>query len=884
MTTHTLVERDALLEELAGALHDAARSGGRMVLISGAAGVGKTAVARAVAEAAPSGVQRLVGYCDPLVTPQALGPLLDMLDQSPRLARAVDGTRHQLFSAFVRELASVQSLAVVEDVQWADAATADLLVHLGRRVSTTRSLVLVTFRAEELDGDHPVRAALDGLAAQPGVLRRELEPLSVGGVASLARGRHIDVDQLHARTGGNPFFVTEVLAAPGWAVPPTVADAVRARSRRLPPAARAVLDTAAVEAGSARLGELTELGHAASDVDAAIVSGMLVHTDGRVRFRHELARLGVLSDLAPAARVERHQRWLELLQATAPADDEAARVAAHARAAHDRAATVSWSRRAAVHATGHGTHREAAAHLDAALDAGDALEPGERATLLSALAHELSLVDRRAEAARACEAALRLRRGLDNPAATMVVQAELARARWGAGDGEAARRLMAEAVDEAAQLESTTMAASTARAVAFVRAWAGYLAMLARDDVAARRLTSSAVQIARSQRLDDILVTALNALGSTMIVGGRDLAGVARLEESRRLAAAIGAEAAEADALVNLGSALGEVREYVLAARYLEEGLEFARARDLDAAAHYVTAWLARVRYEQGRWGEAESLLDHLDPTATASPISAIVGLTVRGGLRVRRGDPGDHELDEAWRLAQRTGDLQRLWPVAAARAEAAWLTGVGTKSAALDVQAVLAMAEDRSVEWARDELTLWLSRLASHDHGVTDGSTAFALELAGEHAAAAEAWRALGCPHELAWALAETGDEAAMREALRILQSLGARPLAARVRRKMRARGVTAVPLGGRTTTTTHPSRLTERQLSVLELVAAGRTDRQIAERLFLSPKTVGHHVSAILAMLGVDGRTAAARLAVERGWVAKMGSPPQVSERAAP
>lgn len=896
MTTPELVERDLVLDELSDALAAASRGHGRMVLLEGDAGVGKTAVAAAVAARASSGVQRLVGSCDPLTTPQSLGPLLDMVEQSPRLASAARGTRHELFSALLRELSARQTLAIIEDVHWADAATADLLVHLGRRVTGTRALVLVTLRAQDLASDHPARIAIDGLATQRGVVRRTLEPLSVSGVARLVGGRAIDVEQLHARTGGNPFFVTEVLAAPGWAVPPTVADAVRARARRLPVAARAVLDTAAVEAASASLQHLIALGHAPADVDAAIASGMLVHAAGRVGFRHELARLGVLGDLAPAARAERHRAWLRLLEHAAQHEADAARFAAHARGAADRAATVVWSRRAAAYAAGHGTHREAASHLEAALAAGDALEPAERATLLSALAAEHSLIDRRGDAVAASEAALRLRMQLGDHEATLVARAELARAKWGLGDGAVARALMAEAVAEADRLASPAMSPTTARAVAFVHAWAGYLAMLARDDAAARRWATSAVRIARAHRLDDVLVVALNALGSTMIVGGHDLAGVQRLEEARELASALGAEGAEADALVNLGSALGEVREYALAGPCLERANAFAQARDLDAAAHYVTAWLARVRFEQGHWGEAEALLTALDLEHQGSPISAIVGLTVLGGLRCRRGEPVGDALERAWQLAQRTGDLQRLWPVVAARAEAVWLLGAAAPDPSLlgDLGAALAMAEERGLEWARDELRLWLARLdaggASCERAARrDGGTAFALALAGSHATAAEAWRALGCPYEQAEALAEAGDEASLRHALALLQQLGGVPLAARARRRLRAQGATAVPLGPRPAARTHPSGLTARQLDVLELVAAGCTDRQIAERLFLSAKTVGHHVSGILAALGVDGRTAATRLAVERAWVgddrsAKMGNPPQAGAHAAP
>lgn len=371
---------------------------------------------------------------------------------------------------------------------------------------------------------------------------------------------------------------------------------------------------------------------------------------------------------------------------------------------------------------------------------------------------------------------------------------------------------------------------------------------------------------------------ALNARGATRIVGARSLEGVQQLEEARERAVQLGDEAAVADALVNLGSALGEIREHALASDWLERAISYTADRDLDAARHYVTAWLARVRLGQGRWDEAERLADGLELDPGASPVSAIVRLSALGLLRARRGAAVGDALEEAWRLAVRTDDLQRLWPVVAARAEAAWLTGSGTDDVAADLVEVDARAADLDLAWAQDELAHWRQRLGGPRAVAADGhGTPFALHSAGRALEAAAAWRALGCPYEQAWAQLEAGDEASVREALGILLELGAAPLADRARRRLRALGATSVPRGPRTTTTTHPSALTARQLAVLELVAAGLTDRQIGERLFLSTKTVGHHVSAILARLGVDGRTAAARLALDRGWIDAAPAPVQ-------
>ena len=246
-----LLERGAFLASLEGWL-DAARHGqGCMVLLGGEAGIGKTALARAFCDRHGADARVLWGACDALRTPRPLGPLLDITREVGwELARlvAAEPTRHRLFGAFLDLLASAREpvVAVVEDAHWADEATLDLLLFLGRRVADSPAVVLVTYRDDEAGREHPLRTVIGDLATARWVHRLDLPPLSRAAVASLADPHGIDPDRLHRVTGGNPFFVTEVLGAAGGEVPPTVRDAVLARTARLTPAARAALDAARV--------------------------------------------------------------------------------------------------------------------------------------------------------------------------------------------------------------------------------------------------------------------------------------------------------------------------------------------------------------------------------------------------------------------------------------------------------------------------------------------------------------------------------------------------------------------------------------------------------------------------------------------------------------
>ena len=231
--------------------------------------------------------------------------------------------------------------------------------------------------------------------------------------------------------------------------------------------------------------------------------------------------------------------------------------------------------------------------------------------------------------------------------------------------------------------------------------------------------------------------------------------------------------------------------------------------------------------------------------------------------LRVRRGDPDAVEtLEEAWHLAEPTGELQRIAPVAATRAEWAWL-----HDDLSGIRDAIAEAYRRAVEvqqpWITDELTFWMWRAGQNTEPLGGPTTPYALQMGGDWRGAADAWRAIGCPYEQAVALVDGDDPDCLLEALEILDGLGAMPAAAKLRRKLREMGTPAVPRGPRPQTRANPAGLTPRQAEVLELVATGLTNAEIADRLFVSPKTIDHHVSAILTKLGAGSRGEAAEIA---------------------
>lgn len=249
-----------------------------------------------------------------------------------------------------------------------------------------------------------------------------------------------------------------------------------------------------------------------------------------------------------------------------------------------------------------------------------------------------------------------------------------------------------------------------------------------------------------------------------------------------------------------------------------------------------------------------------------------IVALSVVGLIRARRGHSDVWSpLGDAWTLAKSTGELQRIEPVAAARAEAAWLEG-RHEAVAAATDLALELARRRRAPWIVGELLCWRRRAGIEDD-VTAVGEPWKSALDGDPLAEARLWSQLESPYEAALALAESDDEATVRHALEALQGLGARTAAGIVSRRLRERGARGLPRGPRPSTRANPANLTSRELEVLGLVADGLRNAQVAERLFLSRKTVDHHVSSILRKLGVRTRGEAGVAAARLGLSAQDG-----------
>jgi DNA-binding CsgD family transcriptional regulator/tetratricopeptide (TPR) repeat protein len=713
--------------------------------------------------------------------------------------------------------------------------------------------VLVSYRDDEVGAEHPLRFVLGDLATAHGCARVHVPPLSAAGVARLAAGHAIEPDHLHRVTNGNPFYVTEVLAAPGWTVPATISDAVLARTARLTPQARDLLEVVSVAPGGLEMAvaETLLLGSERA-LDECAGSGVLLVFGGRMQFRHELARLAVERAVPEGTKLSLHRRILAALESMPGTDP--ARLAHHADRAADARRVLRYAPAAARSAALRGAHREAAAQYARALEHAAILDDESAADLLEKRAYECYLVDEITESLDARRSAFQRWEQAGDALRAADQLRWISRLSWFVGRNAESETAAAEAV---ARLERFGPCRELAMALSNV----AHLRMLADDHDGAISWGERAIALADELGEPEILAHALNNVGTSEGRSGD----TSRLERSLAISLEHGLEEHVARAYTNLGSLFVQELRLEDASRYLDEGIRYSSERDLDSWRVYMQGWRAQLRLLQGDWDgatqDAERVIAERSPT-----VSRIMPLVVLGRVRARRGEPDPWSpLDEASALARQTGEMQRLAPVAAARSEALWL-----HDGEPELDAVLRPAFEQALilgtRSALGELSFWMWRLGELDAVPPGADEPFASQVRGHWKPAAEAWKRIGCPYEQADALV-AGDEAAMREALEIFTGLGAGAAADRLRRSMRAAGVTRIPRGPRRATRAAPAQLTRRQLDVLALVEQGLSNAEIAARLFITEKTAGHHVSAILRKLGARSRGEAAAAARKMG-----------------
>jgi len=868
-----LLERGRELELLQEAIQAAAAGEGRLIFVEGEAGMGKSALVRCFRRASGAGVI-LIGTCDPLGTPRPLGPLLEMAPGlGPEFAAgiAASASGPDLFTALAERLTALPppTVLVFEDIHWADQASLDLLRFVGRRIERLPALVIATLRDEASELGSPITALLGDLATSPGVTRLWLAPLSRAATSELAAGAAMNAGDLYARTGGNPFYITEVVAARGRGVPPAVRDAILARFMRFAPAVREGL--AAAAAIGTRLHP--ELLCAILDLltiprwttDTAVTAGFLDWSGSDLVFRHELARAAIAQATPPERRQQLHGLILRALREDGSRPQDLPALVEHAEAAGDAAAVLELAPLAGDQAAGLFAHREAAAFYGKALVAGYRGGNEIRASLLERRAGQAYLSGQLAQAAADYRAAADLWRELHAPARRGYTLAQLSRLLFLSGQYGEADRVASEAVTCLEQ-------APPGPELALTYVVRSQLALLSCNGPEAERWAQRAEALAERLGARQARLEASVARGGARLLSGADEDGQ-ELRDAQLAAQAERLDELDVRATAYLAWLPALNRRYDDADRLLEQAERDALEHDLDYWRPLIAAVRLMCDLALGRWAHLEHDAQVLLQRGELAAVPRLTALLTLGRLKARRGQEGARAyLEQALELTkshQRVGTVTPVWP---AVVEAAWLAG--DNGAALEA-AGQARAEgvDAWLSWSAGDLALWTHLAGGHCDLSAEVAEPYALILAGKAEPAAELWRQRGCPYEAGVALSTSQDAGAVLQGIRLLDDLGATPAAAYARRRLRQLGVSSVPRGPNAATSANPAGLTQRELDVLGLVGSGLTNAGIAGRLFLSEKTVERHLSSIFTKLNVGTRADAVRQARRRGALPDMG-----------
>ncbi|HYJ25141.1 MAG TPA: AAA family ATPase [Acidimicrobiia bacterium] len=859
-----LAQREPELQQLAGAVERAASGSGAFVLVRGPAGIGKSSLLREFMSGLGDRAHLMFGVCDDMTSPRPFEAFWEMADQEPRLLPALEGNDPRAVFDVLMELLGrklLPTVVVIDDVHWADQATLDVLLRVGRRVDRTNGLVVVAFRDEDTPLEHPLRRVIADVPPES-IVRIAPEPLGREWIARVAGEDR--ADDVMLLTGGNPLLVTEMIRA-GFEVPASISDMMLARLAKLSRNARSIVELVSVLPGGCTL-ELADkcVEFSQVELEEAEASGLVSLTRHEFAFRHELLRRATERTLPASVKIDLHRRVLRELAAMG-ADPSI--LVHHALEAGDSDALVAHGPEAARRATAAGSGREAAVHYRALERHLDRFRPDERATLLEEWS---GVEDDMGSTARAFELLLKAVEMYDKLGDEL--SAALAKRAtifflWATKQNEEALRVASDLVSELKRVGGSNEQIAMALAdKALVNSLADMPEVAAEATARVRPLTSPgsealviahAIDAWNEEEPDSVMPAAEQAL--------RD---------------AVGAGSVRAQAIAH--TVLAITCPLVHPSRrgdVIDSAIEFAEQHGLENRRAFFLLASAECELLAGNLTNAEDVGHEIAAVWSDLDINlSLAAVQIIALSQVRRGSPlSAKSVETLFAIPDRLPPVN--YGAESVLAEAHWLD----ESSPIDLDSARREYTYYD-EYYRNHgrldlepnisasLFYWLWKL----HVLSDVPDwlllPYRMQIAGDWEGAAEAWAYWERPYEKALALAD-GDVPARLAALQILDGMGAVPLATRIRRELRREGIKNVPLGPRPSTRERVANLTTRQSEVLDLMAQGLTNAEIADRLFISSRTAEHHVAAVLSKLNASSRDDA--VAIARGLGAVSGSP---------
>jgi len=858
-----LLERESYLKILSGLFHNLSQHYGHSVFISGEGGIGKSSLIDAFVNQLDRSIIILKGGCDSLFTPRPLGPLYDIAsclskDFNEILNSSVDKTL--LFSAFLNELRSKNNpfLLIFEDIHWADEATLDLMKFLSRRIDTIHGLFIVSFRENEIAHQRLFRTFY-GEVPRNLLTKLKLEPLSEEAVKKLAQNTIHDYREVYRLTKGNPFYVTEILANYNDEIPDNIKDTILNVFYKQTETVRHLWEMISIFPGKVNYALIDQIEpNFISSIENCIASGVLLYDGKHIFFKHELFRTAIENEIPALKKIRLNQKVLDYLISDRALEKNYALIVHFAKNSQNGKTVEKFSPMAAKIAELQGSHFEASKLYFTAIEYHDTHDEN-LGQLFESAAYECYLTNQIKKAIVAQEKALQIWRKFNNKVKIATSLRFLSRLNWYDGKKIEAERFGIEAIEV---LEEEFPIAIKAQA------YSNYsqLKMLSFEKELALEYGEKAIKLAKEIGDDEILCHALINVGTVAYYD--DKTGLSQLKKSLSIALNNNFQEHVARAYTNIVSTSIERKEYKEASQSLKEALSYCDENDLYSWSYYMLVWKARYHFELCEYDVAETIIKDVLSNPYNPAIIKLGALTVLGRTLNRKGDfSGINLLQEAIDLAINTNEIQRVLPLTIALLEYEWMTKNSDLSDKM-VEVAQRLLSEIPYERFYGEMVYWLIKTNRPYTPVKKWHELYELDITKNYKKAAEQWQSLGCLFEYALSIYELSEES-KREALTILDETGSIGALECLKQDLRAKGFKKIPRGKRETTKSNPAFLTNRQIEVIKQLKEGYSNLEIADRLFISPKTVDHHVSAILYKLEVDNRQKAVAEAEKLGII---------------
>lgn len=855
-----LTERFEFMATLKALFNNATAGEGHSVFINGEAGIGKTSLVKAFCKLYKNNYNIYQGVCDALFSPRPLAPLYDVVSQVTNgmwTEADMPEDRALLFTKFFHQLTTIQHpfIIVFEDIHWADEATLDFIRFFARRITQTNCLFLLTCRIDEIPARHPLKY-LPGQLPPDTFTRLQLTPFSKKAVETMAAEKGYKGEDVYSISGGNPFYVNEILASYSPGIPDNIKDSILSVYSRQAEQTKKIWQIISVMPAGIETNYLARIEPLYADaIENSLDAGILILKGDIACFKHELYRRTIEAAISPLNRLTINRQILNILLEDFENSRQTQRIIHHAKNANAFDVVIQYAPIAAKQAATAGAHIEAARLYLTTIEYYKGRDANLPKQLYEAYAYECYLTNQVGEAIVYTINALNLWKLENNIEKTGNSLRFLSRISWFNGNRQNAEQYGQQAIEV---LDSQP--SSKAKAMAYSNM--SQLKMLSSEAAECIYWGEKAIAIGAELNDEEVLAHAYNNVG-TQIALTDEQKGLHLLTESLAIALKNNYQEHAARAYTNLGDNCLVTKNYAGAKKYLDEGIKYCDELDLGSWSSYMLACKARLLIETGQWDEAVSIANSLMANGRQPPIIKTGVLTVVTTVEMRRGkNVSLAGLQEAREIAFKTTELQRMIVALAPLLEYEWLTCNNVINDS-DIETVVDLIPQKGNLYQNSQFTFWVYKARRKKLGFPNIFEGYEVDSTAKALKAAALWQKKGNYYQQALCLFE-GDTEDKKKAITLMQTTGAVAAVEKMKGDMRAAGIKSIPRGIRQATQANPGQLTERELGVLQLLHKGMQNKEIAATLFISIKTVDHHISNILFKLDAATRAKAVQQAI--------------------